>query len=239
MKTKKYLAALILAISLPFFIFVSIIEMSVSDKHFFMDQMAKNDVIENTGIYPPDVDLVISEIIAYLNDDREDFDILARIASPEEKNVSEYSHVFNDDEITHMIDVKNLYQNVLFIRDFSIILILISFLYLMRFDQKLIIYSLFGGSVFYILFLGLIGIFFAFDFQSSFIKFHQLFFTNELWVMDPATDLLISIVPEPFFVALIQRIIINISAFLAGMVCITGIVLFKIRIRGKNENTQH
>ncbi|WKY45931.1 TIGR01906 family membrane protein [Eubacteriaceae bacterium ES2] len=239
MKAKKLLASLILGVTLPFFIFVSIIEMAVSDKHFYMYQMDKNDVIENTEIYPPDVDSVISEIIAYLNDDRDSFDILARVAPPDAKNVTELTHLFNDKEITHMTDVKNLYQNVLSIRDFSIILILFSFLYLLKIDQKQIIYSLFGGSVFYILLLGLIGIFFAVDFQNSFIKFHQLFFSNELWVMDPATDLLISIVPEPFFIALIRRIIVNISVFLSGLACITGILLYKIKIRGKHENTQH
>ena len=29
--------------------------------------------------------------------------------------------------------------------------------------------------------------------------FHQIFFDNDLWILDPATDLLINIVPEPFF----------------------------------------
>lgn len=30
--------------------------------------------------------------------------------------------------------------------------------------------------------------------------FHHIFFNNDLWLLDPATDLLINIVPEPFFV---------------------------------------
>ena len=33
-----------------------------------------------------------------------------------------------------------------------------------------------------------------------FVIFHHIFFNNDLWLLDPATDLLINIVPEPFFV---------------------------------------
>ncbi|WKY49227.1 TIGR01906 family membrane protein [Eubacteriaceae bacterium ES3] len=226
-----------MGIIFPFFIFVSMIEMLVSDKYFYMDQMVKNDVIENTGIYPPDIDYVITEIIAYLNNEREDFDIIARLALPDAKNVTEKNHLFNEKEITHMDDVRHLYQTVLAIRDFSIILMLLCLFYLMKIEPKQIIFSIFGGSIFYIVLFGLIGIFFMLDFQSSFIKFHQLFFSNELWVMDPSKDLLISIVPEPFFIALIRRIIINISVFMIGTLSLTGLFIYQNQKRGKNENT--
>lgn len=38
------------------------------------------------------------------------------------------------------------------------------------------------------------------DFTKYFVIFHHIFFNNDLWLLDPATDLLINIVPEPFFV---------------------------------------
>ena len=30
--------------------------------------------------------------------------------------------------------------------------------------------------------------------------FHEMFFSNDLWLLDPNTDMLINIVPEPFFI---------------------------------------
>jgi len=37
------------------------------------------------------------------------------------------------------------------------------------------------------------------DFAALFIRFHELVFTNDLWLLDPATDALIRMLPEPFF----------------------------------------
>ena len=36
--------------------------------------------------------------------------------------------------------------------------------------------------------------------------FHHIFFTNDLWILDPATDMLINIVPEGFFMDTAARI---------------------------------
>lgn len=39
------------------------------------------------------------------------------------------------------------------------------------------------------------------DFDGLFTTFHHLAFTNDLWLLDPRTDLLIRLMPEEFFVA--------------------------------------
>ena len=46
------------------------------------------------------------------------------------------------------------------------------------------------------------------DFTKYFIIFHQIFFDNDLWILDARTDLLINIVPEPFFMDTAARIAI-------------------------------
>ena len=38
------------------------------------------------------------------------------------------------------------------------------------------------------------------DFDSLFLTFHQVAFSNDLWLMDPSTDLMIAMMPKPFFV---------------------------------------
>ena len=37
------------------------------------------------------------------------------------------------------------------------------------------------------------------DFDSLFTAFHRLLFSNDLWLLDPKTDLLIRICPESMF----------------------------------------
>ena len=54
-------------------------------------------------------------------------------------------------------------------------------------------------------FLGVIaalGIWGAADFGSLFTAFHRLLFTNDLWLLDPRTDLLIRICPQSMFMTM-------------------------------------
>ena len=46
----------------------------------------------------------------------------------------------------------------------------------------------------------------ALDFEGAFILMHRLLFTNDLWLLDPNTDLLICLMPEPMFIYLAKRL---------------------------------
>jgi integral membrane protein (TIGR01906 family) len=221
--------SVILGLFFPIVIFLSAIEAAVTDMAFFMDQMEKNDVIENTGIYPPDMEPVVDEIIAYLQGKRQDFDIKARIAPEDAKKVTTRVSIFNEKEITHMEDVQSLYLTALQVRDLAMILALGAFLILLKYRWRAIIKALFWGSAGFLVVFVLVGSCFVFNFTRTFILFHQLFFTNELWVMDPATDRLISIVPEPFFFALITRMVLYTMIPLGFTTIITAMVLPKTK----------
>jgi len=219
--------AILLGVLVPVIIFISGIEAAVFDKAFYMDQMWKNQVTENTGIYPPDMEVVVSEIISYLKGDRQDFDIKARLAPENAKNVVDYVSIFNDKEITHMDDVRDLLLFFLGLRDAALILALIAFLILLKYNNKAIIKALFYGSAIFMVILLIVGASFIFNFNDTFILFHQLFFANDLWIMDPATDRLIWIVPEPFFFAMIGRMVIYILVPLGLTTLGSGLVLLK------------
>lgn len=236
-KTIK-ICAVLLGMLFPVIIFISAIEVAVFDKAFYTDQMAKNQVIKNTGIYPPDMDLVVDEMISYLKGDRQDFDIKARLAPENAKNVVDRVAIFNDKEITHMDDVRNLLLFFLGLRDAAMILALISFLMLLKDHQQAIIKALFYGSTIFIVLFLVIGASFVFNFNDTFILFHQLFFTNDLWIMDPSTDRLIWIVPEPFFFAMISRMVIYILVPLGLTTLASGLVLFKNKEKKKMHKTK-
>lgn len=225
-KTIKVLVVL-LGILFPVIIFISGIEAAVFDKDFYMNQMEKNQVTENTGIYPPDMELVVDEIISYLKGDRQDFDIKARLAPENAKNVVAQVSIFNEKEITHMDDVRDLLLFFLGLRNAAVILALVAFLILLKYNNKAIIKALFYGSATFLVILLVIGASFVFNFNDTFILFHQLFFANDLWIMDPSTDRLIWIVPEPFFFAMIGRMVIYILVPLGLTTLGSGLVLLK------------
>ncbi|MBO4886569.1 MAG: TIGR01906 family membrane protein [Clostridia bacterium] len=59
------------------------------------------------------------------------------------------------------------------------------------------------------------------DFNALFIRFHELVFTNDLWLLDPATDAMIRMLPEPFFEGMaaqggVAAILGALAAFLGG-----------------------
>jgi integral membrane protein (TIGR01906 family) len=63
---------------------------------------------------------------------------------------------------------------------------------------------------------GLLLFLIARDFTAAFTVFHEIFFRNDLWILDPRTSLLIQIVPEPFFMDIALRIGVG---YLAGVAC--------------------
>ena len=65
------------------------------------------------------------------------------------------------------------------------------------------------------------------DFSSLFVLFHKLAFTNDLWLLDPQTDLLIRLMPLEFFIS--YAAIIG-CCWLLGMVGLLIYTIFRIKI---------
>ena len=71
------------------------------------------------------------------------------------------------------------------------------------------------------------------DFDGLFITFHRVAFTNEGWLLDPRTDLLIRLMPIDFFVSLGIRIMIWILAAGIMLFC-TGKSIHHAEIKSNN-----
>ena len=66
--------------------------------------------------------------------------------------------------------------------------------------------------------------------------FHEIFFTNDLWIFDPAEDYMIRMLPEGLFFDMVVRIgIIFISALL--VLFITSIIFLKKAKKKQINNT--
>lgn len=59
----------------------------------------------------------------------------------------------------------------------------------------------------------LLGIYVAVDFDRAFLLFHKLCFKNDYWLFDPATDPVILILPEKFFMHCAVLIIVIVLLF--------------------------
>jgi integral membrane protein (TIGR01906 family) len=83
--------------------------------------------------------------------------------------------------------------------------------------------------------LGAFAIWAAVDFDGAFTFFHRLLFTNDLWLLDPRTDLLIRICPESMFAAMGLRIAL---LGLGGMAGVTALAVLLTHIWPKQKQSE-
>ncbi len=81
--------------------------------------------------------------------------------------------------------------------------------------------------------LVLIGVWAAVDFASLFLLFHQVAFTNDLWLLNPATDLLIRLMPQAFFMRMVVQIALSWAGTVALLTGGTALASFIVRKRQK------
>ena len=169
---------------------------------YYEKEYTKYNVTETVHMEMNDLLDVTEEMMAYLRGDREDLHVPAIVdGQPRE--------FFNEREIAHMKDVRGLFLGGLRIRSFCIrtaVLCLI-LLFAMKTDVSVILpRSICIGTGLFLGIVCLLAAVISTDFTKYFVIFHQIFFDNDLWLLDPATDLLINIVPEPFFIDTAARI---------------------------------
>lgn len=164
-----------------------------------------NDLPEMTM---DDLLTVTDEMMAFLRGNREDLHVFTTMGG-------EHREFFNEREIAHMEDVRTLFIGGLWLRRICLGIVLLSLLglffwqragkhagvVLRTFPKALCI----GTGLFFAVALAIAGVI-STDFSKYFIVFHHIFFDNDLWLLDPRTDMLINIVPEPFFMDTALRI---------------------------------
>ncbi len=199
-----------------------------SDYGWYEKEYAKYGVLEELDMEMDDVIHVTEEMMAYLRGNRSDLVVHTNVDGRERE-------FFNDREKAHMVDVKNLFVGGLWIRRIAVCLLGVTIIVLIKTkaDWKRILPKSFliGLGAFVGITVGA-GLLFMSDFNKYFLLFHEMFFRNDLWLLNPETDLLIRMLPEGFFLDMVRRIGIIFLIFLSVGVIISIIAL----CRPKNKN---
>ncbi len=98
----------------------------------------------------------------------------------------------------HFYEVKEIFNKFEFLFYGSLIVLIVFILYRWRKRIKDYSYLKVGAYLSLILPL-LLALPFAVNFSRAFVIFHELFFDNDYWIFDPATDPIILALPEEFF----------------------------------------
>jgi len=106
--------------------------------------------------------------------------------------------IFSQTEIRHMKDVKNLYTSLRIVALLSLIIAVSLMVVVYKKDKNQLFEVLKFIYVGPIIFIIMLGVGMAIDFQGIFTIFHQLFFTNDDWILY-STDPLIQLLPTNFW----------------------------------------
>lgn len=212
---RKFLIFL-LVVSLSLTVLAISIEKNAYDMDYYLKSYEKNKISQLTGKSKGQLAEISENLVSYIK------------GQGGEELLEPY---FNEKEILHMVDVQNLFNLARRIKYIGLVLsigIVINFLK----DRKYKLLGkalLFGPFVNYFIFL-ILGILAYIDFNKYFTYFHLIFFTNDLWILDPNKDLMIQMLPENFFMEMAKNILLSFLLYLAIIQVIGCIILRRGRI---------
>ena len=200
----KYFIAFLGSISFIVAIFLSSVQVAVYGDidGYFLKEYIKYNVFENVDISENDLMYVTYGMLDYLDDKRDDLVIYTTVNDEERE-------FFNEREKAHMYDVKNLFNSGKSIRAKCLILTIFTYILVILKDKSFLstISKGFLGAFTFVLATTItLTAIISSNFTKYFTIFHQIFFDNDLWLLNPKKDLLINIVPEGFFVDTAIRI---------------------------------
>lgn len=183
---------------------VASVEFVVFDMGFYRQEYQKLERYEEIGIAKEDLLDGTKHLLAFVRDERKDLDLTYQIQGV-------VRPLFNEREITHMEDVRDLYLKARMMRRIGLSFFLATLIYAIYKYKKLGLKELSRSilqamGVMFALIL-VLGIFYMVDFERFWTIFHELSFSNDLWILDSRTDILIQMVPEQFFIDCVGRII--------------------------------
>jgi len=224
-RAAAWVLALVFGLGAVLSLALTAVQIVTFDVDRFTDAYDRYDRAAFIGIDPEDLKQVTQTMLDYLQNKNDSLLMYAQIQGEEQQ-------VFEERELAHMVDVKGLFMGGFAIRRWSMILAAVSLPGLVLLEKKRCLKYLCRG---YLVALAVfaaagiaLGIIMAVDFNAAFIKFHEIFFDNDLWLLDIRTDVLIQMFPEEFFnemaVAyltwMLSSLVIPALAAVTGLICI-------------------
>ncbi|BES65411.1 TIGR01906 family membrane protein [Gottschalkiaceae bacterium SANA] len=172
-------------VSLFFLAYVMLFQLG-TDQTFFLQQIESNQLEQIVGLDKLEIVKAYEQIFDFSKGDR------LTLADSEDQ------FVYSEKETAHMKDVQGLFlllERIAWI-GLCVGIVILFFALTRRVSGATIWVSSLSSLLVVAVFTG----FMMNEFQSAFLRFHQLLFTNDMWLLDPSRDFLIQIMPESFFI---------------------------------------
>lgn len=217
----------IFGIALSFLLLLTALQTATFRLQTYRDLDAQYNIQQRSGMDEDNLNTTMADLLAYLYDDREILDTRAVINGEERA-------VFNEKEILHMIDVKFLFKLASAGQLLCGVLTVGIAAYLIfkhQFFTRGTGIALLVTALINVILFAILAIMMQSDFTQYFTYFHEIFFTNDLWLLNPRTDVLIQMLPEPVFSTLAMQI----GLLYAGSMVIVALIGGALCFMNKNR----
>ena len=215
---RRVVAALVI-VSVPLFLIGASVAWAVNDPGLYRRGFEKYNISERSGITDEDLIKAGIELRRYFNSSEEPLRVVVPVYGVERE-------LYNEREIHHMRDVKGLVRGVYWFAAISLVFLLVVkgagyCLWRWAFARQMALLGLYGGCLTLALVLA-VGLFALVGFDSLFLLFHQISFTNDLWQLDPRTDYLLIMFPLGFWFDATIRVAVTTIAGAVLLVAVSG-----------------
>jgi integral membrane protein (TIGR01906 family) len=192
----RMLATFAFVLALPVAVLTTNIRLLVNAPPVYDYAFDRYNAEDTTGLSRADLDGSAAALRRYFNNGEKSFYYTVTEGGQQ-------GSLFNARETLHMEDVKRLLSWTNLAQELSVVYVIayvVSFFIWAREGnvRQLAAQVLMGIGVGTVA-LGTVGIFAAFGFGAAFDRFHEVFFRNDLWQLDPRTDHLVQMFPEGFW----------------------------------------
>jgi len=197
MRKMNIIFVVLFVVLVPLVLLLTDVQVVAYDRDYYRAEYIKYSIPQHIGMDLDNLMLSTERLLLYLEDNRDDLNFKADFT----KGTEEF---FSQRDKDHMVDVKGLFVKGKLLRNLSFLYIS-AFIILMFWKKsskvQLRCLARYGiaiaavGIAPVLILVVLMNI----DFYKYFTVFHHIFFTNDLWLLDPATDRLINIFPQEFF----------------------------------------
>jgi len=181
-------------ICLPVLLLTASVTWAVNSPWLYKYGFDKYNVSETTGLVQSELDSAAASLIDYFNSGDEEISLMV-------VKDGEPFELFNEREVGHLKDVKGLFHLVYWLLLVTLVyaLVYVGLNVFMLRDRRRMAWGLFGGGCLTLALMAALGLGTLVNFDWLFRQFHLISFTNDLWMLDPATDYLIMLFPRGFW----------------------------------------
>ena len=231
------LAAAVFALSLLFILLITSFEaVCYRMPGLYRKEFRKYNVLENLRSWRGEemdeegLQTVMDETMAFLRGNRENL----IVEVPIDGRLQEF---YNEDEISHMTDVRNLFVLCIRLRIAAVILCLLLMFAVIRGCHRDWVYVMARGfartcGVILAAVLAL-GILISTDFSKYFVIFHEIFFSQGNWMFDVRKSRMIDIMPEGFFADIALYIALTFLGSVVVFLILSVILMRKTKAAAK------